>query len=325
MAFMDDFEDFTKAKPKQAKVEERRPTVYRTFDEDELVHIVRKSKVEGYDDFTLELYPHSLNFYDFEVFMGDWMVVILNPVSNTKMVIANDREALRAYYRRHRDEIWVGYNSRVYDTFILKAILIGLNPKMVSDEMIVGGKSGWSICRDFSDIQLYNFDIMDKMKSLKQLEAFMGNDIRETSVPFDIDRPLTEDEVEETVKYCTHDVEQTIEVFRRRKSDFDAHMSTIDTFHLPLSMVSLTQAQLAANVIGCEKTDYRGDEFDIRLVDTLRIEKYKYIVDWFRNPANYDYRNSLVANVCGIPHTFGWGGLHGCPDEPIQVKSGDID
>lgn len=39
----------------------------------------------------------------------------------------------------------------------------------------------------------------------------MGNDIKETSVPFSIDRKLTDEEIAETVKYCKHDVEQTIQ------------------------------------------------------------------------------------------------------------------
>ena len=40
-------------------------------------------------------------------------------------------------------------------------------------------------------IQLFNYDIMiDKTKGLKQLEGFMGNDIRETSVNFNIERKL---------------------------------------------------------------------------------------------------------------------------------------
>lgn len=319
--FMDDFDDIIEKSKKNPNPQPKK-TIYKTFDYDELCHIVRKSKVEGYDDFTKESYPYSLNFYDFEVFMGDWMVVIINPVRKMMLVIVNDEETLKAYYERRKNEIWVGYNSRTYDTFILKSILLGLNPKIISDELIVGGKSGWSLNEGFSDIQLYNFDIMPKLISLKQLEAFMGNDIRETSVPFDIDRPLTKKEIMETIKYCIHDVEQTIEVFRRKKSDFDAHMDLINTFNLPLSMINLTQAQLTANIIGCNKVERDNDEFDLQFVKTLKLNKYKMVKDWFENPKNHTYNreNRLVMNVCGIPHTFGWGGIHGCPDKPLYRK-----
>ena len=199
-------------------------TVYKTLDSSELVKMRKTFKVDGYDDFTEELYSYSINFYDFEVFMYDWMVVIINPVRKTKVVIANDASALQSYYYDHKNEIWCGYNSRTYDTFILKSILLGLNPKRTNDLIIKEHTKGWQIDDRFRDIKLLDFDIM-KDKSLKQLEAFMGNDIRETTVPFDIDRALTKDELRMTAKYCMHDVEQTIEVFRRRKADYDAHIN----------------------------------------------------------------------------------------------------
>ena len=44
-------------------------------------------------------------------------------------------------------------------------------------------------------------------------EGSLGNMVKESSIPFDIPRKLTEEELQETVKYCRHDVEQTVEVF----------------------------------------------------------------------------------------------------------------
>ena len=116
-----------------------------------------------------------------------------------------------------------------------------------------------------------------------------------------------------------HDVEQTIEVFKKRIDEYNAHMDLISTFDLPIDKINLTQAQLTANIIGCEKQDH-NDEFDIEIVDCLKIEKYQEILKWFKNRKNYDYKNSLETEVCGIPHTFGWGGLHGCPTNPIHNK-----
>ena len=319
MSFMD--EDLVDRKESKLPPKPKK-TVYKTFDDEELVHMDKTIHVEGYDDFKKESYPNSLNFYDFEVFMGDWLVVIINPIDGVMRIIVNNRKVLKRYYALHKDEIWVGYNSRVYDTFILKAILLGMNPKKVNDDIIVNKVSGWSLNEDFKDIKLYNFDIMPKRQSLKLLEAFMGNDIRETSVPFDIDRPLTREEMLETIKYCIHDVEQTIEVFRRRKSEFDAQIDLINTFNLPLDMVSLTQAQLTANIIGCKRIERDNDEFDLEFVDTIRLKKYKVAKEWFENPKNHWYGddNKFKMDICGIPHTFGWGGIHGCPDKPIHCK-----
>lgn len=186
--------------------------------------------------------------------------------------------------------------------------------------IILYGMKGNQIDDEFKKIKFFDFDIATKIQGLKQLEGFMGNDIRETTVPFDLDRPLTKAEIKETVKYCMHDVEQTIEVFRRRKEVYESQVDLINTFELPIYMISNTQAQLTANILGCKRVDGRDDEFDLDFVDSLKIKKYKHILDWFKNRSNRDYSKSLETEVCGIPHTFGWGGLHGCPIEPIHRK-----
>lgn len=326
MGFITDFEiNDIKNKPiknEEIKIENKLKKI--DYDdiipEYERVSMVRKVELpaEDYQDFTEEKYPNSINFYDFEVFQYDWMVVIINPVERIKTVIVNNSKELKRYYNRHKNQIWCGYNSRNYDTFIMKSILLDINPKFTNDMIIGKGMKGWQIDERFRDIQFYDFDLY-KVNSLKVLEAFMGNDIRETTIPFDLDRKLTHQEVRETIKYCMHDVEQTLEVFRKRKNDFDAHIDLIETFNLPLDKINLTQAQMTAIIIGCKKQE-RDDEFDLEFVDCLNIKKYKSIVDWFKNRANRNYKNSLTVDVCGIPHTFGWGGLHGCPDKPLHSK-----
>ena len=260
-----------------------------------------------------------VNFYDFEVFKHDWMVVIINPFDQLTTVIVNDAEKLKGYHEAHKDEIWIGYNSRNYDQYILKAILLGFDPWEVSNWIIVKGRKGWEFSSMFNKIQLYNYDCMNKFYSLKQLEGFLGNDMRETSVPFNINRKLTPDEISSTIKYCTHDVEQTMEVFLQNKATFDAHVNLLKTFDLPLSNISKTQAQLSALALGCVRKDW-FDEWDLQLVDTLRIKKYTAVVAWFMDEKNHDYQNSLTMDVCGVPHQFGWGGLHGAPAEPVHRK-----
>lgn len=256
-----------------------------------------------------------LNFYDFEVFKEDWLVVIICPQRQEKTVIINDRQKLAEYHNRHKNEIWIGYNSRSYDQYILKAILLGFDPKEVNDFIIVDKRKGWEFSSLFNNVQLYNYDCMGKQIGLKQLEGFMGNDMRETSVPFDIDRKLTTDELAMTVKYCTHDVEQTMEVFLRNKSDFDAHIDMLKTFNLPIDNITKTQAQLSALALGCVKR-YWTDEWKYRIIDTLKISKYKDVVNWFEQQREVkDYDAVLITEVCGVPHQFCWGGLHGAIGE----------
>lgn len=253
-----------------------------------------------------------LNFYDFEVFKEDWLVVIINLYEKSETVIVNDEKMLEEYYKAHKNEIWVGYNNNHYDQYIMKGILCGFNPKEVNDFIIAEGKYGWQFSSLFRKVQMYNYDVMYRNdRGLKSLEGFMGNNIKETSVPFDIDRKLTTEEINETIKYCKHDVEQTVEVFFSRKSDFDAHMGLIKMFNLPLSNISRTKAQLSAIILEAQRPrESRNDEFDISFPPTMQIQKYTEVVDWYKDVNNRDYSKSLTINVAGVETIFAWGGIH---------------
>ena len=93
-----------------------------------------------------------LLFYDFEVFKYDWMVVIIDYSSRQEKVIVNDVEELKRIYLKFKDSIWVGYNSRFYDSVILKSLLLGMNPKEVNDKLIVDGLKGHQISNKFNNI-----------------------------------------------------------------------------------------------------------------------------------------------------------------------------
>lgn len=288
--------------------------------EDEKVQMNRKVMLdaEKYQDFTAELYPYSLNFYDFEVFVHDWCVTIINPIEKIMTVIVNDVGALKRYYKKHQDQFWVGYNSRNYDTFIMKGLLLGMNPKKVNDDIILRNMKGWQINREFKNVKFLNFDIYTK-NSLKTLEGFMGNDIRETEVDFNLQRKLTPQEIRQTIKYNIHDVEQTIEVFRRNIYLYESQIQLIETFGMDIELIGATQAQLTAKILECEKLEH-NDEFNIEIVPTLHLKKYVYAKEWFEDENNLDYKKSFSMNICGVPHQFGWGGLHGCPEEPLHIK-----
>lgn len=260
-----------------------------------------------------------LEFYDFEVFKYDWLVVIINPIDKTKTVIVNDKDKLLDYYNENKNSIWIGYNNRNYDQYILKGTLADFNPYEVSKHIIVDKKPGYRFSSLLNKFPVNNYDVMPMGYGLKQLEGFMGNDIRETTIPFDIDRKLTVPEIQETIKYCTHDVEQTIEVFLQKKSDFDAQMDLIKTFDLPLSYIGKTKAQLTAIILGCQRKEF-NDEWEISFVPTIKLDKYKIIWRWFQNPDNYKEGQKLNYVVCGIPHTFGLGGIHGAADKPVHKK-----
>ena len=143
----------------------------------------------------------TILFYDFEVFKYDWLLVLIDMDAQKETVIVNNKDELERYYSSHKNDIWAGFNSRRYDQFILKGILAGFNPKEINDWIIVNDKPGWAFSGLLREFPLNNYDVMANVdRGLKVFEGFMGNDIRESSVPFDIDRKLTDAEFAETVK-----------------------------------------------------------------------------------------------------------------------------
>lgn len=255
-----------------------------------------------------------LNFYDFEVFKYDWMVVVINPITHDERVIINDADALTALYEERKREIWVGYNNLHYDQFIFKGILCGFDPKAINDFIIAEGHKGWQYSSLLRKLYMINYDVFHPRtdRGLKTHEAYLGNDICETTVPFDIDRKLTDAEIAETVKYCRHDVEQTIEVFMQRKSEFDARMDLLKMFNLPLVYLGKTDAQLTAIILGAERPARpRDDEFDIVPLPCLDLGPYDFIRSWYLDPVNQDYSAALDFDIAGCPHKCAWGGLHG--------------
>jgi DNA polymerase len=66
-------------------------------------------------------------FIDFEVFKYDWLCVIVNMSKSEEKIIINDSEELKNYYEENINEIWIGYNIKHYDQYILKAAILKMN------------------------------------------------------------------------------------------------------------------------------------------------------------------------------------------------------
>ena len=264
-------------------------------------------------------------FFDFEVFKYDWLVVAIDPIEQREHVVVNNKAQLEKLYKEYRKDIWVGYNCRNYDQYILKGILCGFDPKKINDWIIVQDRKGWEFSSMFNKISLNLYDAMPNIPvSLKVLEGFMGHNIHETSVPFDIDRKLTPYEILETIKYCRFDVLNTIDVFLKRKGEFDAQMDLLKAFNLPLSNLSKTQAQLAAVILDAKKVRF-NDDWDIRLPHNVKLGKYKAVAEWFLNKENHRDDASLTMTIAGLEHTIAWGGIHaGLPKTTVTCDDDEV-
>ncbi len=249
-----------------------------------------------------------LNFYDFECYPKLWTVTIINPITKEETQIVNDVEALRTYYNSHKNQIYLGFNSRQYDDWIFKALLCGFSAWDMNNWLINKKRKGFEFSRLLSNIQLNSFDCMIGFNGLKTLEGFMGMDIRETEIPFDYDGEFTPEMIKQVLKYNRHDVMATIEVFMKRKSEFESYLGLIKMFNLPMTYLSKSKAHLSAIILGAKRT-HHDDELDVSLPPTLKIEKYFNVLDFFKNKWQPDI--NYETEISGIPHTYGTGGIHG--------------
>lgn len=262
-----------------------------------------------------------LHMIDFEVFMYDWLCVIANPITKTETVIVNKPDELRAYYEQFKNEIFIGYNIRDYDSYIFKGILAGFNPYEINEHIITKGLKGYQFSNVFREYPLITYDLLQLNTSLKQLEAMQGHNVYESEVDFRLKRKLTPAEIRETVKYCRNDVQETINLFVQLKGDFDVQLELINEFKLPISYMGKTQSQLVAEIMQAQRVEYK-DEFNLNFPPYLdKIKKYKHIVDWYRSfktdreftddEKKELYSKKLSVMVAGVKHDFAWGGLHG--------------
>lgn len=260
--------------------------------------------------------------YDCEVFAYDWLVTLKDKETGIYTCIWNDNEALKMALSD--DCIYVGFNSKHYDQYIIKAIAAGLTPqevKQVNDYIIAGGQ-GWQ-CPQLADyyFRFNNVDIRDDTQqglSLKAIEGHLGMSVKESSVPFDIDRPLTPEEKAETEFYCKHDVDTAERLIDIRK---DYLKNKINLGRLAgldeVKAMGMTNAKLTAAMLTATKKPH-DDERKYVYPDNLRKEYippevfafFDRMYD-FSIPDSELFKGKFNLNIGECPVTLGYGGIHG--------------
>ena len=261
--------------------------------------------------------------FDFEVFAHDWIVVFKNKGTKEYFVFHNDNDGVFAFMEQ--EPLLAGFNNKHYDQFILKAVLCGFTPeqvKDVNDFIILQGQQGW----DHPVLQQYRvffnqYDLMDDCQqglSLKAIEAHLGMDIRETTVSFDIDRPLNQEEIDQVVFYCKHDVDATDKLddirsgYLRTKVNLGRRAGISEVKALYSTNAKLTAIMLRAQ--RKEWNDGRNYQYppnlDISVVPKEILNFFEMIHD-MSIPDDVLFKKKLNILIAGFPCTFAWGGVHG--------------
>lgn len=264
--------------------------------------------------------------FDCEVFAHDWLFVFKahnSEDANPYHIFHNDAEGVKEFIKAR--PLLCGFNVKGYDSHVLRAVCDDwTNPQIKAlNDWIIGGKNGWEY-PGIREARVYfdYFDLMDDMQmglSLKAIEGHLGMDIRESTVSFDLDRPLTEDELAETIYYCKHDVDATERLLEERKTYLNSKIQVGQLAGIdPKKALYMTNAKLTAaflNATLTPRTDEREYQIpcnlDLRYVPPEAIQFYERVHD--RSISDKDLFGSklnLALGKCEVIVSF--GGIHGC-------------
>ena len=286
--------------------------------------------------------------YDIEVFAYDWIVVFRNPeAENNHIVIHNNNHQLREFLAQ--DNVIGGFNNKHYDDWILLTMINGGDNERVKDhnDFIIGGGNGWEYPfisfqkKPFKSFDLRD-DIADKGLSLKAVEGNLYLPIVESSVPFDIDQPLTPEELEEVIRYCKNDVDATVRLYQERAEYLTSKKIVGNMYGVPeAEALGLTNAKLSARVLGAKAVE-RSDERDYEIPSNLDTDlipepvlkfflqiKDKQIPDVKLFGTGKQGSKGMTLDVWietsdgRCPVTYAWGGVHGAKPAYIAEATED--
>lgn len=267
----------------------------------------------------------NLYTYDCEVSAFDWLFVFKEKSTGEYTICHNWNDYLIRFLEAHPDDLFVGFNSKAYDQFIVKAVYAGFTPeeiKKLNDYLIRGGR-GWEYeALQGTYLRFNNVDIFDDTQrglSLKAIEGHLGMSIQETTVDFNLDRPWTDEELDEMIYYCKHDVDATEKLIDVRSEYLKTKINIGKMAGLDeAKALSMTNAKLTAAFLQARKPEEPWrDERQYVIPDNLEL-KYipQEVLDFFgrmydKSISDEDlFDGKLEIEVGGTPTVIGYGGIH---------------
>lgn len=265
----------------------------------------------------------TLYTYDIEVFRYNWLIVFKRASDGEYFIFHNDNASVKEFMS-DEDVLLGGFNSKHYDCHILKAICCGADNALLKEinDWIIRGNQGFDHWFIKENKYWFNhFDIRDDMQqglSLKAIEGHLGLNIEETSVSFDIDRPLTQDELDMTIHYCKHDVDVAEQLIKMRKGYLDGKIALGRMKDIPdTKAMYATNAKITAMFLGAKQRKW-SDEREYQYPNNLNKNRIpSEILKFFEKIHDESihseklFKMKLKINVDGCEFVYGFGGVHG--------------
>jgi hypothetical protein len=263
---------------------------------------------------------NDLLFYDIEVFKYDSLVVFKNIEKRIVRIFHNNYAKLAEFIE---GKTLCGFNNYHYDDKIL-TYMLELKPqfliKDLNDKIIRGENVKFINKPPFRSLDT-NQQIDVSRPSLKKIEGNMGKKILESSVSFDIDRPLTEPEFEEVLDYCAYDVDTTIDIYKLREgSYFQPKQSLIEMLGKPQAEKWNTTT-ISANLL-LEKPLVKWES--VRIPPEMWALVPEEVKEMWLAAARYiaaaPEKKTATIEEFGNEIQFGFGGLHGAHKKIKRAK-----
>lgn len=268
----------------------------------------------------------TLYVYDIEVFKHDILIEIYDYFTGEWFEFENDLQGFRQFYLQNRDCLFVGYNNVGYDDHVIRGYLQGVNPYHLS-KLIIDSKEKNAIYKAYNSRKttLFSMDLYQDNRgfSLKEHSGFMGIDIRETQVDFDIDRPLTDDEKIMNRMYCKNDVMATTKRLEQNCGMLLAKLVIVAMFDHTKKEIGMTNANLTGLLLNATKVPDRHDDVEpYDLPDNLLIENQELLEHYVGRTFTPDENGKLDIGMelerKDLTEVFGVGGLHGAKKSYIR-------
>lgn len=259
--------------------------------------------------------------FDYEVFAHDVLMVAINYRTKEKKIFHNANANDYQDFIDANHPIFIGYNCKSYDKYILKACLLGYSPEETKEinDFIISGSNGWEYPFDgyctlppIWDL----FDCITTFKSLKEIEGNLRMNITETTVPFDLPTKWNDEQKEEVIYYCTADIEALFPLFNRLINSYKSKFIICKLGNInPEFGLGLTDANLTATLLKAERVEH-NDPFLYTYpsqIDKTKIpdEALEYFNDLIsHNDIEYK-REAPCLDLDTIEFQIGVGGGHG--------------
>ena len=272
------------------------------------------------------------------------------------------RNVLRKVFVFDQSVVLVGFNSKRYDNYIADAILAGAREKEVADvsrRLIESndygpwrsasnrrGRPQW-VGRTFDigfdigqrKVERGNEIIRVPEVSLKRWARLNGLVVRRCPIPFD--RPIIrKSDMDAVAEYCLDDNCVTATLLLSDESwnpCLNARRVLVDEYGDRGVDWEMTKPRITCIVLDARPdahtvpTDWHTKRF--KVPDNVCILKHRDVLEQYTTLTFEELRDRssklggggvIVRDVCGLPHVYGVGGVHGCGEEVVTLEGGGI-